>query len=390
MEGLESNTREVIINPGYIKFAEEIKQKVIETFPFTTDEEKNAFSEEFNKVFENEKNVDQDSFIKNIRVALASLNNSHTCLEENNTGRKYSLENPIYYRTGKFWVDIEDKTKEVLSINDISIEESINEKRKEIGGGTTEWQINMILDDINSSEEENEVVLETTDGKIDTKFGTNPKRKKLIESKSLPDDIGYLKVASWSKKAKQNGQNVSEIIIEEFEKIKNNDSIIIDVRQNSGGSTQFAEILAGHFVDKPIKFATGLKRIPGEENLVERDFVVKPKGEFLDKKVVILTGPKCLSSNEIFILSLKDSGKAITIGENTGGGSGCPTFFDINLGNKNFTLSVSTWRLIRKNGQALEGQGIEPDVPVEIKPEDVINHKDVELETAMEYLTKNK
>jgi C-terminal processing protease CtpA/Prc len=35
----------------------------------------------------------------------------------------------------------------------------------------------------------------------------------------------------------------------------------------------------------------------------------------------------------------------------------------------------------------LEGVGIEPDMPVEITRDDVVQHHDVELEKAIEYLT---
>ena len=91
----------------------------------------------------------------------------------------------------------------------------------------------------------------------------------------------------------------------------------------------------------------------------------------------------------MFVLMLKDTGKAVTVGQTTGGGSGNPKAFDLRLGDKDFTLTVSTWRMRRNDGRELEGVGIEPDVPVEITRDDVVQHRDVELEKAVEYL-KNK
>jgi carboxyl-terminal processing protease len=139
-----------------------------------------------------------------------------------------------------------------------------------------------------------------------------------------------------------------------------------------------------------MKFTDCFKRIPGEEILEKIEFTIEPGGEFLDRKIVILTNSKCLSSSELFILMLKETGRAITMGQTTGGGSGCPSSFPLHLGNRGFTLNVSTWRLTRNNGQVLENVGIEPNIPVEITPDDVINHRDVELEKAIEYLKSQK
>ncbi len=101
---------------------------------------------------------------------------------------------------------------------------------------------------------------------------------------------------------------------------------------------------------------------------------------------ISLTDSKCLSSNEMFILMLKDTGKAITIGQTTGGGSGNPKTFNLHLANKDFTLRVSTWRMYRNNGQPLEGVGIEPDIPIPVATNDKNEKRDAVLEKALEYL----
>jgi len=85
----------------------------------------------------------------------------------------------------------------------------------------------------------------------------------------------------------------------------------------------------------------------------------------------------------MFVLSLKDTGSAVSIGDTTGGGSGNPDLIELKLGGKNYNLSVAKWRLNRQNGQAIEGIGIKPDIEAK---QSVENSKDVVLQKAIEYI----
>lgn len=210
--------------------------------------------------------------------------------------------------------------------------------------------------------------------------------KSFVDGRMLSESIGYLKINSWSNRIKLNGRNIADLVEEELDDLTKCDSLIIDVRENSGGDSSLAEELAGHFIDKPVVYCKAVKIKEGSNELENLDFSVKSQGKFLDKKIVILTGPKCLSSNELFIMMLKDTDKAITVGQTTGGGSGNAKSFNLHLGDKDYVLKVSTWRTTRNNGQKLESVGIEPNIPVEIIPNDVIQHRDADLEKAIEYL----
>ena len=145
-----------------------------------------------------------------------------------------------------------------------------------------------------------------------------------MEGKMLSDGVGYLNIKSWSNHNKTEGGNIAELVEKELNNFKDSDSLIIDVRQNGGGNSSLAENLASHFIEKQTQYCKIFKKVSKQDELVEQTVNISPKGEFLDKKIVILTGPKCLSSNEMFVLMLKDTGKAITVGQTTGGGSGNP------------------------------------------------------------------
>lgn len=209
--------------------------------------------------------------------------------------------------------------------------------------------------------------------------------KKYVSSKMLDESNGYLKINSWS-----NNINVADLIEKELENISKCQSLVIDVRGNGGGNSLFAERLAGHFIKQPVFYGTIREKQDTSNTLLESKLSLEPQSEFLNKKVVILTDPKCLSSNELFIMMLKDTGVATTIGQTTGGGSGNPKSLNIFLGENSYSLNVSTWKIIRNNGKELENIGIEPDIQTGIKPSDVIEDHDIDLETAIKYLKESK
>ena len=98
-------------NQESIKFVEEIRETVVKTFPFISEEEKNTFVEKFNAILENKEALtNPDLLPKQIHIALATLNNTHTVLKEHKKGNQYGLEKPVYYKAGKFWVDLENGT----------------------------------------------------------------------------------------------------------------------------------------------------------------------------------------------------------------------------------------------------------------------------------------
>ena len=399
MENFEQNltiSEENIEKTECIKFVNEISTNILDTFPFESDDQKKNFIIEIDNLLEkNDVLSDAELLCKNIRISIASLDNSHTFLIEKNKEKQFGLESGIYYKANKFWFNTENGTFEILRLNNISISELIEEKIKEIGGGTYDSKIGVALDKISTSENEENVTLEVRDlngeqNKIQTKFSKKHKsnERKYVESKILGESIGYLNVTSWSSHVKVNDKDISELIEDELKNLNNCDSLIIDNRQNGGGNSDFAEKLAGHFIQKNTKYCKVSTRISKTNEMIEKDITINSEGDFLNKKIVILTGPRSISSSEMFVLMLKDTGKAITIGQTTGGGSGNPIFFDLHLGNKDFLLGVSRWRMYRNNGEEIEGNGIEPDITVEINPEDVVNHHDVDLDKALEYLSK--
>jgi len=214
------------------------------------------------------------------------------------------------------------------------------------------------------------------------------KPEALLQSEMLPNNIGYLKIDAWSSKKNDDGKDVGDLAEEALQRLRGAKAIIIDVRDNGGGDSSIASKVAGHFLNTETPFARILiRRGPTDLALDESVARVEPRAPFIDLPLVVLIGPKCLSSNEMFILILKDTGRATAIGQKTHGGSGNPQVSPLTLGAKKYELLVSTWLLKRMDGQELEGVGIRPDIAIETTPGvDAEGGADVVLDKAKEHI----
>ena len=89
-----------------------------------------------------------------------------------------------------------------------------------------------------------------------------------------------------------------------------------------------------------------------------------------------------MSSNEAFVLMMKQARDAIIVGQKTYGSSGNPKPHD--LGN-DVTIMLPSWQVLRPDGSCWEGEGIAPDVPVPCTSRD-FETRDPTLYKALELL----
>lgn len=184
------------------------------------------------------------------------------------------------------------------------------------------------------------------------------------------NNIGYWWIPSW-----HNTPKVVERLERDIRAIARRvpRMLLIDVRANGGGSGHVAGTVASHFFKRRVPFGSVAIRIPGRTlRMREQRFVVKPTPPFFSMPVVLLTGIECQSATEYFVAGLKDNGRAVTVGQRTGGSSGNPRRFSVTYGQGTFDIYVAIWRYTRPNGQPLEGKGIVPDITVPLRPDNAI------------------
>ncbi|MCX6813494.1 MAG: S41 family peptidase [Candidatus Azambacteria bacterium] len=372
-----------------------IFKNIKETFPFASKKEFLKFKSLYEKYYNKIKNISENdrNFFLHIEQFLASLKNSHTKLG-NYPGKTFFKPKgySVLFLNNKFY--LRRRTKiigGILSIDDEEPIKILNFNIKRISSSTRQYSIYRALSFLLLDQDGKpaSIRLKNFDGKttaIHLKREKNVFKpfKKLIETKLLSKQLGYIKILAWTGKEMP---NLLDKKIDYF--IKNKiKALIVDVRGNNGGNANIAHHFSSHLFNKKVLFAV-TKRRSSKNNfrLFSNYHYVEPIKPYLNIPIILIVDVACFSSNEYFIGGLKDNKRAYLIGEITGGGSGNPKKFVIPYKNSEFELLVSTWQYYRPNKMLLEGKGVKPHLIIKPTLQDFIKRHDRVLEVAVKKAT---
>ena len=190
------------------------------------------------------------------------------------------------------------------------------------------------------------------------------------------DGIAYILIPSWSQ-AQQQGLEAAYAALADAK------SVIVDVRPNGGGDELIAREFAGCFLDAPKVYSKNTIRRDGHFT-GPYDRVVEPNKArpAYRGNVVVLMGPKNVSSCESFLLMMRQVAGCKLVGERSYGSSGNPKPTD--LGN-DVIVYLPSWVDMLPDGTELEGHGVEPDVKIDAPANDLQKHDPV-LQAALKIL----
>ena len=172
--------------------------------------------------------------------------------------------------------------------------------------------------------------------------------------------------------------NTNKQFKKELESLEKNkiDSLIIDVRGNSGGYLTTVTDMLSMF----------LKKGDMIYQLKTRDKIEK----FYDKtdekrtyKVAILVNGGSASASEMLTAAMKDTYHAYTVGTTTFGKSKVQKTQDLSNGT---TIKYTFQEWLRPNGESVGDKGLTPEYEVNYTPEDEEHKYDSQLQTAMDLL----
>jgi len=188
--------------------------------------------------------------------------------------------------------------------------------------------------------------------------------------------IGYVRIPSFYRNfadsgAKSTSRNVTQDMIKEVHKLKNVEKVkglIIDLRNNGGGSLSDAVSISGLFL--PGGPVVQIKDQKGEIRMLDDT----DKYVFYKDPVIVLINKFSASASEILAAALQDYGRALVIGgDHTHGKGTVQTILDMNrnlpvLHRRQYedlgALKVTIQQFYRVNGESTQYKGIEPDVVV--------------------------
>jgi retinol-binding protein 3 len=142
--------------------------------------------------------------------------------------------------------------------------------------------------------------------------------------------------------------------------LANTDAMIIDLRQNGGGTPLMVALLASYLLEpEPVHLNSIYSRVEDTTKQIW-SFAYLPGPRYLDKDVFVLTSRRTFSGAEEFAYDLKSLRRATIVGERTRGGANPGGIEQIN---EHFAVIVPTGRAINPvTGTNWEGVGVEPDL----------------------------
>ncbi len=197
--------------------------------------------------------------------------------------------------------------------------------------------------------------------------------KELIEYNDKK--IGYLVMDIFAA----NTSKQFETALKELEKEKI-DSLIIDVRSNSGGYLTAANEIISMFTKKG-DVIYELKTKEKIEKILDK---TETKREY---PVAILVNGGSASASEVTTAALKESYGAIVVGTTTYGKGKVQKTQELSSG-ASIKYTFQEW--LTPKGNSIDGEGIKPDYEVEFKASDTENKYDSQLQKALDVLAEGE
>jgi C-terminal processing protease CtpA/Prc len=187
-------------------------------------------------------------------------------------------------------------------------------------------------------------------------------------SKMLDGKVGYIRILG------SMDQSTRAEFFTAFDALKGAKAIVLDCRGMGGGSDRPAWAMAGRFYEKPTNLGTSGTLMPSG-------------GWQFGGPVVMLQDEREISSAESFTWAMTETGRVVSVGRPTAGGTIIPTSFPAPSGLFDLQLGV-TDRRTPIEGIQPEGHGTPPDIFVPYEPFLLRRHADPTLAVGLEVLTK--
>lgn len=200
----------------------------------------------------------------------------------------------------------------------------------------------------------------------------------------LPDNIGYIYCGSFEN-------SIGETALDEIlQYVSFCHALIVDVRDNGGGSLDSSERLASRFTNSDLltgyvchKTGTGHSDFSDPEPVYLSAAVNHIRWQ---KSVAVLTNRRTFSAANDFVRCMRCTPQCVVVGDKSGGGSGLPMSQEMPNG---WSVRFSACPTFDVDMEQTEF-GIEPDVYATLTDADIFRGEDTILEKAREILNAPK
>ncbi|HZA23340.1 MAG TPA: S41 family peptidase, partial [Dehalococcoidia bacterium] len=190
-----------------------------------------------------------------------------------------------------------------------------------------------------------------------------------VQFSMLDGGIGHLRIFNFTDTT----NDEVEEVLEKF-KDANGKGLVLDLRNNPGGLLRSVVDVASQFLDEGLV----LYEVDAQGN--RTDWKVKPGGQGQDIPLVVSINEFSASASEVLSGALIDHDRATVIGTTSFGKGSVNTLRKLSDGSGVY-FSIARWHT--PDGTLIEGEGITPDVVVEVPPDAT---QDIQLQRAIEAL----
>jgi carboxyl-terminal processing protease len=199
---------------------------------------------------------------------------------------------------------------------------------------------------------------------------------KSVKSEIKSGNVGYVAISRFDT-------NTTDELITVLDGFtaKSVKKIIIDLRDDPGGYLDESISVASQFIEKGVIVSEKKDVVGGRKQ--EYKALAGGKMTGSDIKIIVLVNGGSASAAEIVAGALKDTGRAVLVGEKTFGKGSVQEIEDLSKGAK-LRVTVAHW--YTPNGKNIAKEGIAPDYEVKMTEDDYNNDRDPQLQKALEIL----
>ncbi len=198
-----------------------------------------------------------------------------------------------------------------------------------------------------------------------------------VTGKFLDNNVAYVRISTFNAKTAEQFANVLNIM-----NTTGAESLIIDVRQNSGGLVSALKPILNRFIPAAT-VATAEYADGSRKAIVETD-----SDTIFDLPMVILVDGRTASAAELFAGALRDECGAMIVGTHTYGKAVMQNTYEFSDGS---ALTISTAKVYLTKSGTWDETGLKPDYLVELNIdaaiEDLTPESDAQLQKAIEIIT---
>lgn len=177
-------------------------------------------------------------------------------------------------------------------------------------------------------------------------------------------------------------------------KLRKIDKLLIDLRGNAGGRDAYGVLLYAYLADRPFSYFRSIETTTETITVKDNPFLglQLPQENHFSGKVVFLIDGLCFSTTADFCAIARSNHRGRFVGEETGGayyGNTSGEISKIILPNTNVAVLIPTYQYTNAVAPATyPDRGVIPDYPVLPTIQDLISHKDVQLQFGLKLLAE--